>query len=93
MYKSFCDDVYRIYTYNVDKNHSYPLFNGSRIHDGFRKRYAGFVKLQAFWIERDPFGIFARETERGRRASEDNYLYKKKEKKGKREKGGKRFEK
>ena len=31
--------------------------------------------------------------ERGRRASEDNYLYKKKEKKGKREKGGKRFEK
>ena len=34
MYKSFCD-VYRIYTYNVDRNHGYPLFNGSRIHDGF----------------------------------------------------------
>ena len=34
-----------------------------------------------------------KEGERGRRASEDNYLYKKKEKKGKREKGGKRFEK
>lgn len=74
MYKSFCDDVYRIYTYNVDRNHGYPLFNGSRIHDGFRKRHAGFVKLQAFWIERDPFEIFVRAKEKR------NY--------GKREKGG-----